>query len=207
MRGHRRILVERQIRTLELHPLLGEPRILLAQRRHVLDRQQDDARHAERVRDEPGVEEHDLPANAREDMVDIEVVELRLERQFVAEHLAQRGDVPLAVPECEQHRTDGVGGLDPEGPIEGAVGLGDPEIGVEDEQGLPDRVEDGEQPALGGGHGGGHCARHLVRRRRGMILDHPRFHIPLQVKATLSQSGEHTQECGMTQSPIWVTDV
>ena len=66
------------------------------------DRQQDDPRLVGPLRDEPGVQQHDLAADARKHVIDIEIIELRLERELVAQHLAERRNVPLAVAEIEE---------------------------------------------------------------------------------------------------------
>ena len=60
------------------------------------------------VRHEPRVQQHDLAADAGKHVVDLEIVEARLDGELVAQQLAERRDVPLAVAEREQHLADGV---------------------------------------------------------------------------------------------------
>ena len=81
-------------------------------------------------------------------MVDVEVVQLRLEGELVAQHLAEGRDVPLAVPQREEDRADRVLGFDLEGVEEGAIGVGDPELVVEHQERFTHRVEDVEQQTL-----------------------------------------------------------
>ena len=164
VRGHRGELIQRLVGALQLLALVreapfGEPTL-----GDVLDRQQDDPGLVGALRHQPGVQQHDLAADAGEGVVDFEVVQLRLQRELVAEHLAERRDVPLAVAQGEEDGPDGVLGPDLEGAKEGAIRVGDPELVIEHEKGFAHRVEDVEQQPL--------CRRQDGRPRvRGRRLD------------------------------------
>ena len=94
-------------------------------------------------------------------------MQLRFHRELVAQQLTQGRNVPLAVAEREEDLADRVLGLHPKGAKERAIRLRNAKFGVQDDEGLPDRVDDIEQQALGGGH----FARRRVVVRRCQCLD------------------------------------
>ena len=87
---------------------------------HILDRQQDDSRIMRPARYECRVEQHRLAADPREHVIDVDVVQLRLRADSrpqqlaheLAQQLAQRRNVPLAVADREQDLADGVARVD-----------------------------------------------------------------------------------------------
>ncbi len=101
------------------------------------------------MRNEPGVQQHDLAADSRKYMVHLEIVEARFHRELVAQQLPQRRDVPLAVAEGEQHLTDRIVPLDAEDAKERAVRLRDPKLRIQHEQRFANRVDDIQQQLLG----------------------------------------------------------
>ena len=76
-----------------------------------------------------------------------------MRRENILQQLAQRGDIPLSVPEAVNETPLGLLRRGPEGFVERPVGLYDFEVLVQDHQRLPHRFHDrfGEvKPALGG---------------------------------------------------------
>ena len=113
--------------------------------RHVFDRQEDDARHVRSMRDEPGIQQHDLPSDARKNVIDVDVVQLAFSEKSVAQERSKRRNVPLAIAQVEQHFTDRVFGGDTKGSKERAVGPRHAKLRVENEERLVDRINDVEQ--------------------------------------------------------------
>ena len=100
VRRHERELVQRRVRALELAALRRETMLGEAPLGDVLDRQQDDARRVRPMRHAPRIEQHDLAADAGEHVVDLDVVQLRLRREPVANSARRARDVPLAIAQA-----------------------------------------------------------------------------------------------------------
>jgi hypothetical protein len=77
-----------------------------------------------------------------EGMLDLELLDSLTLRQDLRKQLAQARDVPLVVAELVDHAPFGLGGSDLEGLVEGRVGGLDPEVSVQDEERLADRLDD-----------------------------------------------------------------
>ena len=169
--------------------LLGQPPFREAAFRDVFDRQQDDARHARTLRHEPGVEQHDLAADPGKHVVDVEIIELRLERELVTEQLTEGRNVPLAVAEREEDLADRVPGLHPKRAKEGAIRLRHAEFVVEHEERLPDGVEDIEQQPLGDGNVPGHPA--CACGGKSLDVRHRGFSLPKQGTLTKGRAQSH----------------
>src|SRR4029079_11331279 len=108
----------------------------------VFDRQQDDVRQNLRVRHEPSVDHHDLPANVGEDVVDLDVVQLAFGVKTVAQQLSQTRDVPLAIAQRKQHFADRDVGRDAKGLKKRSVGVRDAKVRVEDKERLTHCIDD-----------------------------------------------------------------
>ena len=89
-----------------------------------------------------GVEQHHPPADDREGVLELEVVEDGALGDDVLEQGPQVGDVPLAVAQLVDEAALGLRGRDVERLVEGAVGRPDAQRGVEDQQRLAHRVHD-----------------------------------------------------------------
>jgi hypothetical protein len=76
-------------------------------------------------------------------MLDLECLDGLALKQEVREQLAQAWDVPLVIAELVDHAPFGLGGFDPEGLVEGTVGALEPQVSVQDEERLADRLDDG----------------------------------------------------------------
>ena len=95
------------------------------------------------------VEEHPPPPDALECVRDLEVAERAVLGEDVLEERPQLGDIPLAVAQLVDEPALGLLGLDPEVLVERAARRPDAEVGIEDEERVPDGVDD----ALGVGEG------------------------------------------------------
>ena len=67
------------------------------------------------MRDEPRIQLHDLAADARKDVVDVDVVQLALGGEAVVQQRPKGRNVPLTIAESEEHLTDRVLGCDSKG--------------------------------------------------------------------------------------------
>lgn len=148
VRRDRRELVERRVGALQLGALRLEVQLRGAALRDVLDREQDDACPARGRRHEARVEQHDLAADSRERVVDLEIIEARFYRELVTQQRAKRRDVPLSVAERKEHFADRVRSLDAENAKEGAIRVRDAKLVIENEQRLADGVDDVQEQLL-----------------------------------------------------------
>jgi len=108
----------------------------------VLDREQNHLGFVPLTPELAGVEDHPPPAEALEDVVDFEVAERVVPGEDLFEECPEPGDVPLAVAQLVDEPAVGLLGNDAEGAVEGAVGRAHAEVGPEDDERLPHRVDD-----------------------------------------------------------------
>ena len=175
VRCDERELVQRRVRSLQLAALNGEESLGEPSLGHVFDRQKNQPRDVRAVRDEPGIQLHDLSADARKDVVDVDVVQLALGEEAVAQQRPKRRDVPLTITQGEEHFTHRVLRCDSKGLKKRPVGVRDAEFGIEQQQRLAHGVDDVQQQAFvwraaaGGGagvpSGENFVARHETYRR------------------------------------------
>ena len=64
------------------------------------------------MRDEPGIQLHDLAADAGKDVVDVDVVQLALGDEAIVQQRPKGRNVPLTIAQREQRFTDRVLGRD-----------------------------------------------------------------------------------------------
>src|SRR5688500_13239500 len=88
-----------------------------------------------------GIEQHDPLAEMGKIVLEEKVVEDRALGNDVFQKSPQRGDVPLTVAELVNESIFGFLGRDAKGAINGGIGRSDAHRGVEDDQRLPDGVE------------------------------------------------------------------
>ena len=100
------------------------------------------------MRDEPGIQLHDLTADSGKDVIDVDVVHLALGDEAVVQQRPKGRNIPLTISESEEHLTDRVLACDSKGAEKRAVGVRHAEIGIEQEQRLADGVNDVEQQAF-----------------------------------------------------------
>ena len=89
-----------------------------------------------------GIEQHHPPADGRERVLELKVVEDRALGDDVLEQGPQVGDIPLAVAQLVDQAALGFVGRDMKRLIESAVGGPNAQRGVEDQQGLAHRIHD-----------------------------------------------------------------
>ena len=99
----------------------------------VLDGEEDELGLVVLAADAAGVQQHELPPDGRENVVNLEVVERRVLGQDFLQQLPQPGDVPLLVAQVVNELAHRFFRRDPEGPVEGAVRLPHPQVGAEDQ--------------------------------------------------------------------------
>ncbi len=121
------------------------------------------------MRDEPGIQLHDLSADARKDVVDVDVVQLALGEEAVVQQRPKGRNVPLTIAQREEHFTDRVLGGDSKGVKKRPVGVRDAEVGIEHQQRLAHGVDDVQQQALvwraaAGGGAGARSGENLIAR-------------------------------------------
>jgi hypothetical protein len=116
----------------------------------VFDGQQDPLALSLGVVDAPGVDQHGAAAQLLEVVLDLELVDAGALCQDFPEQLAQARDVPLVIAELVEYAPFCLGGSDLEGLVEGTVGGLDPQVTIQDEKRLPDRLDDafGEDPGF-----------------------------------------------------------
>ena len=127
---------------------LGPGRALLAD---ILDGQQDGTVMVAGAEYLARIDQHRAPANRREIVLDLEPFDRCTMRDHALEQGAQGGDVPLPVSQFVDVTSLGLVGAGAERLVEGAIGRGDVEISVENDE----RAGDGLDNFAGGnlGHG------------------------------------------------------
>jgi hypothetical protein len=119
---------------LQFTALIGQTPVHESSIGNVLYGEQNNPRQIRPLHHEPRIEEQDLAADPRKHVVNVLIKELRFERQTVVQHLAKRGNVPLAVTEGDKCLTDRVFRRYAEGAKEGAIRVCIVEVGVKHKQ-------------------------------------------------------------------------
>jgi hypothetical protein len=142
VRSHGGKFVECRVRTLELALLVCDLPLCAAPGRDVLEREQADPRVGRVMRHDAGVEQHDSAPNAGKHVINLEIVELWLDGERVAQQRAQRRDVPLPIAQGKELPANRTRWVNAERTIKRQVGVRHPELRVEHEQRLADGIDD-----------------------------------------------------------------
>ena len=100
----------------------------------ILDGEQDEAVMVAGAKNLPGVDQHGAPANGREIMLDLEPFDRCAMGDHALEQGAQRGDIPLPVSEVVDMTSLGLVGARAERLVERAIGRGDVQVSVENDE-------------------------------------------------------------------------
>jgi hypothetical protein len=108
---------------------------------HILDREQNHRGAVHVIGDAVGVEKHDLDADVRKVVLDLEVLERTAVPGDRVEYFPQPRDVPLAAAEFVDEAAFRLLPDDAEGAVEGGAPLADPQVPVKHQKGVAHRLD------------------------------------------------------------------